>query len=782
MALSLVQFVKNLVRSRLMSAEEVETFRAQIAEDDKPLDAKGLARALIQAGKLTKYQVNEVAQGRCDGLVMGEYVVLDEIGAGGMGKVLKAQHRRMERIVALKVLTSKLVDSPDALRRFHREVKAAARLEHPNIVTAHDAGDVCGTHFLVMQYVRGTDLSQIVKDQGLFSVEQAADCILQAARGLEYAHRQGVIHRDIKPGNLLLDEKGTVKILDMGLARIERQLGAEGPAAEDNEKLTSTGMAMGTCDYMAPEQAEDTHSADGRADIYSLGCTLYRVLTGKPPYQGDTPIKVILGHIRNPIPSLRTIRLDVPEELDAVFQKMIAKRPEDRYQSMTAVIEAIQACMTPVTDSQRVRSEKPSSDAALTSLLQGAIQPPPQEIAAKAKAVTLPRKETVRSGIGQETGLVGRIAAAVKRRWAIHLTAGVLATLVVAAFAVFFTPSANRPLPTGGEIGAPDAAKSTAAAPPSAKSMKRPKADVRNASPYSNSAGLIAVPEASSPQGPGTWIDLLAMIQPERDKRNFRIPWARSGKNDWAMEKGRLMLLYDTEGARLQLPVKILGASYEIEAVVTRTKGEGGFNLDLPMSEGTMAVRFASSKEGKVDLIHTRMGTAKPTVVTTGSPTALLVRVERLADDKVEVTVLANGKDHIHWQGAPGDVAVPFSTTRLGPHTADLLTWGDIELEFSQLRLRMLQGIALPAQGPEDGSHEPSVAGTAGPDASRSGPPPAIAPFDAAQARKHQEVWAAYLGVPVEREAELGGGQELTMVLIPPGEFLMGDDRGGASE
>ncbi len=337
MPVGLDQFVKNLTDSGVLSAGKLEHFLPPMAA---PKSAEELAKELVRQKQLTKYQAAEIYQGRAKSLILGNYTILDKIGAGGMGQVFKAEHRRMHRVVALKVLPKAVTKDAAAIARFQREVEAAAKLRHPNIVAADDADEAGGVHFLVMEFVEGTDLSALVKKDGPLPVAQAVNCILQAARGLEFAHGEGVVHRDIKPANLLLDKKGTVKILDMGLARIE----ATGDVATQAE-LTGTGAVMGTVDYMSPEQALNTKHADARADIYSLGCALHYLLIGKPLYDGDTLTAKLIAHQVQPVPELRKIRDDVSTELESVFQKMVAKKVDDRYQTMSQIVADLQACV-----------------------------------------------------------------------------------------------------------------------------------------------------------------------------------------------------------------------------------------------------------------------------------------------------------------------------------------------------------------------------------------------------------------------------------------------------
>lgn len=378
MSLPLEQFVKQLEDSGILAGDTLKDFLPPKAA---PKDAEELARELVRQKKLTKLQAELIWQGKGKSLVLGNYVLLEKIGAGGMGQVFKARHSRMDRLVAVKLLPAAMTKDKAAIARFNREVKAAAKLRHSNIIAADDADQANGVHFLVMELVDGNDLSALVKKNGPFPVAQGVNYILQAARGLEYAHAEGVVHRDIKPANLLLDKKGTVKILDMGLARIHGDVG--------QAELTATGAVMGTIDYMAPEQAMSTKTADARADIYSLGCSLHYLLTGKATYEGETLMAKLIAHRDHPIPDLRAICPEVPETVDAVFRKMVAKKVEDRYQTMTAVIADLERCSS----GQTVNPPSfAASDTGLTDFLKE-VETSQKSVVQKKTPVRTPKRD-----------------------------------------------------------------------------------------------------------------------------------------------------------------------------------------------------------------------------------------------------------------------------------------------------------------------------------------------------------------------------------------------------
>lgn len=269
------------------------------------------------------------------------YEILRLIGKGGMGDVYAARHRKMNRTVALKVIKREFVRKPKAVDRFHREVKTAAQLSHPNIVTAHDADQAGDFHFMVMEYVDGVDLSHVVKDRGALPVAEACDYVRQAAIGLQYAHEQGMVHRDIKPHNLMVTADGTVKVLDFGLASLAPEARSENETVEARGELTADGTIMGTPDFISPEQANDARTADIRSDIYSLGATLYFLLSGHPLFGDGSVMHKLKSHAEVEPESLDSLRDDVPSDLARIISRLIAKDPNDRFQSPTEVAQAL---------------------------------------------------------------------------------------------------------------------------------------------------------------------------------------------------------------------------------------------------------------------------------------------------------------------------------------------------------------------------------------------------------------------------------------------------------
>lgn len=332
MATTLEQFRARLHDSGLMSRADLATFAEAQPACAAEEDPSSLAQALVEAERLTSFQAEALLGETAPMLRLGKYLLLEQIGQGGMGQVYKAIHERMNRIVALKILPPMAAMDAGLVARFRREVQVAAKLHHPHIVTAYDADESEGVYFLVMELVEGRDLAAVVSEDGPLSVDQVLDYIEQAATALQYAHEEGVLHRDVKPANLLVDASGHVKVLDMGLARLDT-----------SEGLTTTGEVIGTASTMAPEQGDDIRLVDERSDVYGLGCSLFYLLAGRHMYEGDSPLQMLLAHARDPVPSLRDACAETPLGLETLFQSMVQKAREDRPANMAAVIEAIQA-------------------------------------------------------------------------------------------------------------------------------------------------------------------------------------------------------------------------------------------------------------------------------------------------------------------------------------------------------------------------------------------------------------------------------------------------------
>jgi serine/threonine-protein kinase len=289
------------------------------------VDPPNLADDLVARHWLTRYQAEQLLLGRGPQLVLGHYILLQPLGAGGVAQVFTARHRCLDRIDALKVLRPPSQLHPLALAYFEREAKALARLCHPNIVVVHDAGEADDRHYLAVEYVEGHDMQALVRQRGPLPVALACEYARQTALGLQHAFERDVVHRDIKPSNLRLTaDRELVKILDMGLALL-----TPGPVAAGATPRAT--RVMGTPDYMAPEQAVAAHHVDIRADLYSLGCTLYFLLTGQPPFPGGSAEQKLLCHHRDPLPAIEKHREDLPPALVAVTGRLTAKNPDARY-------------------------------------------------------------------------------------------------------------------------------------------------------------------------------------------------------------------------------------------------------------------------------------------------------------------------------------------------------------------------------------------------------------------------------------------------------------------
>jgi serine/threonine protein kinase len=326
-----------------LEPEQFAPVQALAADADR---GRTLARMLVEKGLLTRFQAEMLLAGRTDGFVLGQYRILEQIGRGGMGRVFKAEHITMNRVVALKVLAPNLTRTDRARKMFEREVRAAAKLVHPNIVTAYDANQTGDRHYLVMEFVDGPNLQELVQEHGPLPVGQACEFIRQAALGLQYAFEMGMVHRDIKPANLLVQTQGNggafqVKILDFGLARLQEPDPNVTWHSQDSIPAQQHSV-MGTPDYLSPEQARDMHDVDIRSDLYSLGCSFFFLLTGQVLFPGGNSLEKMVRHgSETPVP-VHQLRADVALEVSAIIQKLLEKDPAKRFQSPLELARALE--------------------------------------------------------------------------------------------------------------------------------------------------------------------------------------------------------------------------------------------------------------------------------------------------------------------------------------------------------------------------------------------------------------------------------------------------------
>ena len=334
--LTVKEFIDVVHRSRLIEQDQLLAALSDCKNDGTlPESPNQIADYLCGQGLITKWQQKNLLEGKSRGFFLGTYRLLDHLGTGGMSSVFLAKHGTIDRLVAIKVLPSSRAEDPAFLGRFDREAIAMSRLSHPNVVRVFDIVEKDGTHFMVMEYVQGKDLKAIVKDGGPLSLTLAAHYTAQAAAGLQHAHERGLVHRDVKPANFVVNENGLLKVLDLGLARVVDDELASPTMGQ------SAGM-MGTADYMSPEQAIDARVVDHRADIYSLGCTLYFFLTGHAPFTEGTIAERIQMHQHQTPRDVRADREDCPHAIAHVCMTMLEKDPAKRFQSLNVVSSRLQ--------------------------------------------------------------------------------------------------------------------------------------------------------------------------------------------------------------------------------------------------------------------------------------------------------------------------------------------------------------------------------------------------------------------------------------------------------
>ena len=827
MAVSLEQFSSQLADSGVLSEADLRVLLDKLPATEKPADGEQLAKRLVKEKKISAYQAQVVYSGKGKSLTMGSYFILDKLGQGGMGMVLKAEHRMMKRLVAIKVLSPSVTKTKELAQRFQREVEAAARLTHPNIVGAFDAGETNGSPFLVMEYVPGDDLSSIVKKKGPLSVDQAIDCLAQAAKGLEFAHSQGVIHRDIKPANLLMDTTGVVKILDMGLARIEST------DVATQADLTGTGAVMGTVDYMAPEQALSTKHADARSDLYSLGISLWYLLTGKSAYEGDSLMARLLAHREQPIPNLRAVRGDVPESLDHVFRKLVAKKQADRYQSATELLVDLQACRTGASIKAVTVAEVATGPDEFQSFLQQIDSPTEGPRGSRTNPLMTGTKTVARSQASvtsaDETMLPAPVSETQRFRqpkspkaksppWfqdrRVQIGGGAAAVLLLMAVVVLLqTPSGTLRI----EILDPEievkvlgtnVTLTQASAEPISLKAGDKKLQVTRGN-LSFETELFTMKKGAQTTVKVELLDdkLLATSQGkalgEMSFQRKTFATSTTGKKgDGVMDRDAVTVSTGKPGLfslkfapndYVEMPPQPNPTSTECTcelwcttngptgrgaAFILWNSPNGGLTITSngefsfythhgeatspPLYQQNQRIHLAGVNDTKRRLLYLN-GKLIATTADAGSP-------------KPQAGLEAMFIGKVHFDGWMDAVRI----SRVARYSADFIPPATFSTDKDTVALYRFD------EGQGDILHDSSgnnlhgkivgpkwvknsVAQTT-PVSNTSAPPLAIAPFDAVQARKHQDAWAAYLNVPVEFTNTMG----MKFRLIPPGEFTMG--------
>jgi hypothetical protein len=377
--------------SGVLGDRQLAEIKSKMLQGDYPLDSVELAESLIRDKILTPFQAKRLLSNRPHGMVVGRYIILDRIGSGSMGRVYKAHHAMMDRVVALKIIAPEIASNERVVARFQREMRLVGRLDHPNVVRAFDADQIHKTLYIVMEYVTGHSLGELLKKKPI-SPADMIEYAAQSALGLSHAHEQGIVHRDIKPSNILLTEGRKIKILDLGLGVL---------MAGDSSATfaTADGIAVGTVDYMSPEQACG-REVDGRSDLYGLGCSMYHLMTGKLPFPGNSPIERLGKRISGRHVPITEYLPELSSNCVRVIDKLLAHKPHERYATAAEAAEALQGLIRPKARSSALagKSTAPANAAPQAAEARPAAEPKPQPQPAAVPQPVLPQRPMVAEG------------------------------------------------------------------------------------------------------------------------------------------------------------------------------------------------------------------------------------------------------------------------------------------------------------------------------------------------------------------------------------------------
>jgi eukaryotic-like serine/threonine-protein kinase len=369
--------------SGVLGERQLSEIKSKIVQGDYPLDSVDLADRLVQDKIITTFQAKRFLINKPQGLLVGRYIILDRIGSGSMGRVYRAHHQMMDRVVALKIIAPEIASNDRVVARFQREMKLVGRLDHPNVVRAYDADQIHKILYIVMEFVSGRSLAERLK-KGPIPPAEMIDYAAQVALGLAHAHEQGIVHRDIKPSNILITDERKIKVLDLGLGVL---MDADGSSTF----ATADGIAVGTVDYMSPEQACG-RDVDGRSDLYGLGCSMYHLMTGKLPFPGVSPIERLGKRISGRHVPITEHLPDLPSHFFRLLDKLLAHKPHERYATAAEAAEALQGLIRPKKPSPQPAVAPPPGQAAKPAGVEGKTtsEPKPQPLASPSPSSPAP--------------------------------------------------------------------------------------------------------------------------------------------------------------------------------------------------------------------------------------------------------------------------------------------------------------------------------------------------------------------------------------------------------